>query len=98
MLRDNIKPYLDQVRRREITNRELARVLGVSEWHVCRVLKQLKVERDPAKSTHAAGRALLEARAELRTELANDPSLTLAQAARKANCSVRTIYRYRNKP
>lgn len=96
MLRDQIKPYLDRIRRREMTNRELARVLNASEWHVCRLLKQLKVQRDPPPSRET-NRARLEARKQLRTELANDPTKTLAQAAREAHCSERTLYRYRNK-
>lgn len=96
MLRDNITPYLPKIISREMTNRAVARELKVSEHHVCRVLKQLGVQREPAPDRSAAGR-LLEARRELRTRLANDPNLTLAQAASQAKCTVRTIYRYRNK-
>lgn len=96
MLRDNILPYLPKLVSREVTNRAVARELKVSEAHLCRVLKALGVEKEPAPDRSNAGK-LLDARRELRTKLANDPNLTLAQAARQANCSVRTIYRYKAK-
>jgi len=95
MLCDQIKPFIPAIVRRELTNRALARHLGVSESHLCRVLKQLNVVRDPAP-TRENQRALIEARHELRADLANDTNLTVAEAARKAGCSTRTIYRYRN--
>lgn len=96
MLRDKIKPYADQIRRREITNRALAHTLGASEWQVCRVIKQLNIKREPAPSRESQ-RALIESRQEMRRELANNPNVTPEQAARQAKCSVRTIYRYRSK-
>lgn len=98
MLRDEIQQYLPKIRSRELTNRSVARLLNASETHICRLLKQLKVKRDPApaRARDAAHRALIAARQELRTELANDPDISLAEAARRAGCSVRTIYRYRS--
>jgi hypothetical protein len=96
MLRDNIQPYLPKLVSREMTNRAVARELNVTEHHLCRVLKSLGVKKEPAPDRSSAGK-LLDARRELRTRLANDPELTLAQAASRANCSVRTIYRYKAK-
>jgi len=97
MLRDKIKPFIPQIISRELTNRALAAKLGASETHICRLLKQLNVKRDAAP-TRANKRALIQARQALRTVLANDPDLTMVEAARRANCSVRTLYRYRTKP
>lgn len=96
MLRDNIKPFIPRIISRELTNREVARALGASEEWVCRTLKALGVVREPAPDRSKSG-TLLTARRELRTRLANDPTLTLEEAARQAHCTVRTIYRYRNK-
>ncbi|MFA9216815.1 MAG: hypothetical protein ACEQSK_06885 [Sphingomonadaceae bacterium] len=94
MLRDLIKPYIPEIVSREVTNRALARVLGVSEHHLCRTLKAMGIVRNPAPS-RANHTALLAARKSLRTELAN--SKTVAEAARIAGCSERTIYRLRTK-
>lgn len=96
MLRDNIPPYLARLVSREMTNRAVARELGVTEHHLCRTLKQMGVVKEPAQDRSNAGK-LLDARRELRTRLANDPDLSLAQAASRANCSIRTIYRYKVK-
>ncbi len=94
MLRDQIRPFITQIIKRELTNRAVARLLNVSEGAVCRVLKQLKVKRDPvpnntAKQAEAAGRRTR------RIEAAN--SMSIKDAAAAADCSTRTIYRLRKK-
>jgi hypothetical protein len=92
MLRDRIKPYIDQIVRRELTNRAVAAELGVSEHHVCRVLKALNVVRNPAP-TRDNKAALIQERKDFRASVA--ASMSVTDAARAANCSTRTIYRYR---
>jgi len=94
MLRDNIRPYLPRIISRELTNRDVAALLKVSEYTVCRVLKQLKIKRDPAPD-RAAHKALLRQRKEVRENAAKTLSIKAAAAA--ANCSTRTIYRLRKK-
>lgn len=94
MLRDLIRPYIPKIVKREMTNRELALILNASETHVCRVLKQLNVKREPAKA-RVSQAPFLEARKAFRTEAAN--TLTVQEAAKAANCSTRTIYRLKSK-
>lgn len=94
MLRDQIRPFIPQIVSRELTNRELAALLNASEGAVCRVLKQLKVVRDPAPNGQAQ-RELLQARKAHRIHAAN--TMTIKAAAQAAGCSTRTIYRLRGK-
>lgn len=94
MLRDQIKPFLPQIISREVTNRAVAALLGVSESHLCRVLKQLKVVKEEAPNSKAR-RELNAARREFRLHAAN--TMSIDAAARAAGCSTRTIYRLRNK-
>lgn len=95
MLSDRLKPYIDQIRKREITNRELADKLGTHESYVCRVLKRLKVERDPLERRPST-KEINAARAEHRRLVAE--TMSVKDAARAAGCSERTIYRLRSKP
>lgn len=92
-LADKIKPYLDQLRDRELTNRAVAKLLGVSEEHVCRVLKRLKFVKNPPPDRQQASQ-LYRARQEYRRHVAT--TLSITDAARAAGCSVRTIYRLRH--
>lgn len=94
MLADDIQPFLEQIKRREITNREVAARLHVSESHLCRVLKQLGVERDPPPDRKAQAE-LNRARRAFRENAAR--TLSVPAAARAAGCSVRTIYRLKAK-
>ncbi len=94
MLRDRIRPYIDQIVKRELTNRAVARILGVSEYHLCHVLKQLKVVKEPAPDRKAQ-KALAAQRKKHRIDVAN--SLPIKEAAAAGNCSTRTIYRLRAK-
>jgi transposase len=95
MLRDQIRPYVTRIVKRELTNREVARELNVSEGAVCRVLKQLKVKRDPVPNNDAE-RIKAAERRELRTTAAQ--TMSIKDAAAHAGCSTRTIYRLRKKP
>lgn len=95
MLRDQIKPHIPAIVKREITARAVAHLLGVSEGTVCRTLKQMKITREPARDRTAAGK-LERARREYRALCA--ATMSIEAAARAANCSTRTIYRLRKKP
>ncbi len=88
-LKQTILPYLPQLKARTLTNRALATQLGVSEAHLSRTLKLLNFKRDPPTPKIN----LLETRKRIRTRLAN--SLPIKEAAAHANCSERTIYRYK---
>lgn len=94
MLRDKIKPFIPQIISRELTNRAVARELGVAEESISRVLKQLKVIREEAPNS-LARKELNASRRKHRAEVANTLSVKAAAAA--ANCSIRTIYRLRKK-
>lgn len=95
-LRDRLKPLIPQIVSRELTNRAAARALGASEFTISRLLKQMKVVRNPPP-TRDSQQALLAARKQARKEAANNTELTVDQAAKSAHCSTRTIYRYRDK-
>lgn len=96
MLADNIKPYLPQIISRELTNREVAALLGTHETYVCRVLKRLGVKREAAASAAVSTQAKLRA-ARMEHRAAAAATLSVKDAARAANCSTRTIYRIRGK-
>ena len=92
MLKLALIKYQVDVESRQITNRELSKILNVSEAHISRMLKMMGIKRPPPE--YIAKRLLAEARREYRRKLAR--TLTPAQAAVQANCTERTIYRYRN--
>lgn len=92
-LADKLKPYLNALRDREITNRAVALELGVSEEHVCRVLKRLKFKKSPPPDRSEAS-ALYRTRQKHRRHVAT--TMSIADAARAAGCSTRTIYRIRH--
>jgi IS30 family transposase len=94
MLSDDLKPYIDRIVRREITNRELAQLLDTHESYICRVLKRMGIAREaiPAKPST---KELNAARAEHRRRVAT--TLSVKEAAAAAGCSERTIYRIRSK-
>lgn len=94
MLRDQIRPYIDQIVKRELTNRAVAALIGASEYQVCRMLKQMGVVRDPAPDRKARSKLLAERRA-YRLHVAQ--TLPIKEAAAAAKCSTRTIYRLRDK-
>lgn len=94
MLSERLKPYISQIVKREITNRELAQLLNTHETYICRVLKRMGVSREtitPPPST----KEIRAARAEHRRQVAT--TLNVKEAAAAAGCSERTIYRIRSK-
>lgn len=96
-LRIRLKPYLDDLRSRTRTNRDVAAELKVNEQSLSRVLKAIpSFIKDPPPDRKATT-ALNRARIEHRTELAKNTNLSLEQAAKAACVSVRTMYRYRQK-
>lgn len=94
MLSDDLKPYLDRIVKREITNRELARILGTHETYICRVLKRMGVSRETLIAPPST-KEIRAARAEHRRLVAT--TLPVKEAAAAAGCSERTIYRIRSK-
>jgi AraC-like DNA-binding protein len=94
MLSDDLKPYIDRIVKREITNRELARVLNTNETYVCRVLKRMGIVRE-AIIAPPSTKEIRAARAEHRRLVAT--TLPVKEAAAAAGCSERTIYRIRSK-
>lgn len=88
--RVRVQPYLERLKRREITNRAVADELNLTEEHVCRVLAELEFEKDPPVD-RAAMKAATAAKKKRIAELAaNHPP---EEAARLAGVSLRTIYR-----
>lgn len=94
MLANDLKPYIERLVKREITNREVARLLGTHESYVCRVLARLGVKKEEIVRP-PSNKELAAARAEHRARLA--ATLPVAEAARQAHCSERTIYRIKAK-
>lgn len=92
-LRIRVRPYLDELKSRAITNREVAAQLGCNEATLCRVLSQLGFAKEPAIDRKALS-DLNRERKRFRIATANDPANTPEQAAKICNVSVRTIYRY----
>lgn len=92
-LRIRVKPYLADLKARVTTNRAVAAELECSEEALCRVLAEVGLQKDPAIDRKAQT-ALNKERVAFRTALANDPSITPTEAAKRAGCSLRTIYRY----
>lgn len=93
-LRKRIQPYLDRLRLREITNRDVADALGCNEQHLSRLLSQLGFEKEPAVD-RAAHRELVKARKDHLAHCA--ATMTPEDAARACDVSVRTIYRHLKK-
>lgn len=90
---------LEQLRTRKVTNRAAAEALGVSETYLCRTLAELGAEKvKGATSEHREQRSTLaKTRTQVREQLAkrvNRNEMTIEKAAKAANCSVRTMFRY----
>jgi transcriptional regulator with XRE-family HTH domain len=94
MLKRDIQPYIPDLKARLITNREVARLLNVTEAHLSRTLKDLEIAKEPAKNHRQQQKQLTKTRKEHRLSLSK--RLPPEEAAKAANCSIRTIYRYRN--
>jgi len=93
MLKLKIQPYIDDLTNRLITNREVATALNVTESHLSRTLKDLGVKKVPAENTRLNQKTLNKTRKEHRQRLAD--TMAPERAAQLANCTVRTIYRYK---
>lgn len=96
---ENQPELLEQLRTRQITNREAALQLGYDEFYLGKVLKEIgigkKVGEVRAKRKALSRKAIT--RKQFRTELAKEilsNQLTLGKAAELARCSERTMYRY----
>lgn len=97
---DRLNPkLLEQLRTRKVTNTAAAAALGISETYLSRTLSELQVEKIKGEtSAHREARAKLNtARRTTRELLAkkvNRQEMTVEKAAKEANCSVRTMFRY----
>jgi len=89
-----LQPYLDDLKARRKTNKEVADLLGYSPEHVSRTLAALDFKKDPRPpSERARQHALFEQRKQFRAEAAT--TMPPKKAASAARCSLRTIYRWR---
>lgn len=87
-----IEPYLDDLRDRKISGRDVAAALQVSESHLSRTLATLGIKRiEPLSKHREAQKALKKARQEYREQVAQ--IMPIQQAAKAANCHPRTIKR-----
>lgn len=93
-VRIRIQPYLAQLKGREMTNRECAALLDVTEEHISRTLTEIGFEKDPAVDRAAQKAATAAKRAAIASAAT---SMTPEDAARACGVSVRTIYRYLDK-
>lgn len=92
--RVRVTPYLPQLRAREMTNREVASLLGITEEHLSRTLTELEFEKEPAVDRAALKAATAAKKANIAALAATHPP---EEAARLAGVSVRTIYRHLGK-
>jgi transposase-like protein len=91
-LKTRVKPLIAAIVNRQLTIRAAALQLGVTESYLSKVLISLNVERITAP-TRQQVKELNAQRKAHRTHLAN--TLPPKEAAKAANCTLRTIYRYR---
>jgi transposase len=98
-LKDRLtQALLQRLRTRKITNREAAEQLNVSETYLSRTVAAMQ-EKEPGVTTaeRAAASELAAERRAYRERLAKDVKngvVDIATAAKRANCSERTISRY----
>ena len=96
MLKDDVQPYLEELRLRQRTNREVARILGVNEAYLARVLGELNLIKIPSQT--AREQAEIARRKELRAKRAQiAATMSVGEAARLSEVTERTIYRERAK-
>lgn len=93
-LKFRVKEYLPALKARDTTNRDVAAILGCSEEALCRVLGGMGFKKDAAVDRKAQT-ALNAERKAFRTRVANDPNISIEEAAKMAGVSLRTIYRYK---
>lgn len=89
--RIRIKDFLDKLRSREITNREVAAALGVSEEHVSRTLAEIGFEKEPAVDRKAQSAAKKARKHQIRVDA---KTMSPEDLAKTHDISVRTAYRY----
>ena len=97
MLKEDIVPFLEDLKNRKKTNRQVAEELGVAPESISRVLKQLGVQRIPGLTkTYLANRkALKEERHKFRMNAA--VTLPTHRAVAVTGLCDRTIRRWRAK-
>lgn len=81
---------------RVITRKRAAKLLGgVSERHVNRYLRMAKIDRSMSETREGRDQASKKRQArEQAARAAREGKITVEQAAARAGCSVRTVYRY----
>jgi len=89
-----VQEYLPALKSREMTNREVAELLGINEQHLSRVLAELEFEKDPAVDRKALKAATAAKKANIAPLSA---TLSPEDAAREAGVSLRPISRYIDK-
>lgn len=86
---------LEQLAERVITKKAAADALGISHSYLCRITPNLPP--GPHRERRRAATSLMQSRRTHRLRLAKaveDGKRSLASAAKHANCSERTMYRY----
>lgn len=90
---------IEALRTRQITNRSLAKQLGVTEFHLSRTFPGHKIGKiaGPVASAKREKKQLRLIRDDFRAVLAmkvKNRQLSVEDAAKTAHCSVRTMYRH----
>jgi transposase len=99
-LKNRLTPgILEAIAQRKTSAKDVAKLYGVSETHLSKALKALNLQKIPAPTPEHKRKAhiLMVTRTKVRQELAEKVRLgtkTIHNAAREANCSLRTMYRY----
>lgn len=88
-----------QLAERKVTNAAAAEALGVSETYLSRTVAAMGIEKAPGKTTaHRNARhelaALRNKHRETLAKSVNKGGMTIEAAAKAANCSVRTMFRW----
>lgn len=87
-----VKAYLARLEAREMTNREVAGLLEISEEHLSRTLAEIGLVK-VAPVDHKAKSAATKARKDHIRELAK--TLSAEDLAKECKISLRTAYRYK---
>jgi len=98
-LKDRLtKRVLERLRTRKVTNKEVAREMGVSESYLSRIVAGMQT-KEPGQTVieRNANAQLAKTRRHFRTKLAKEVirnRKTCTDAAAEAGCSERTMFRY----
>src|ERR1700741_3930797 len=92
-LKVKAEPYLDDIKHRRLTVKQVARTLNVSYTYLSRVLNQMGAGPEPStrQEDRRKKKELTQTRKQHREHLAK--SMPLDQAAKAAKCHPRTIRR-----